>query len=44
MGGSALDIPIWGMALIGAAGIAVFILGMKYGDKIEQAILDKLKK
>ena len=44
VGGSALDIPIWGMALIGAAGIAVFILGMKYGDKIEQAILDKLKK
>ena len=43
-GGSALDIPIWAMALIGLAGIAVFLLGMKYGDKLEQAILDKLKK
>ena len=44
VGGSALDIPIGGMALIGAAGIALFILGMKYGDRIEQAILDKLRK
>ena len=43
-GGSALDIPIWAMALIGLAGIAVFLLGMKYGDKLEQAILDRLKK
>ena len=44
VGGSALDIPIWGMALIGAAGIAIFILGMKYGDRVEQAILERLKK
>ena len=43
-GGSALDIPIWAMALIGLVGIAVFLLGMKYGDKLEQAILDRLKK
>ena len=43
-GGSALDIPIWAMALIGLAGIALFLLGMKYGDKLEQAILDRLKK
>ena len=43
-GGSALDIPIWAMAVIGLAGIALFLLGMKYGDKMEQAILDRLKK
>ena len=30
--------------VIGLAGIAVFLLGMKYGDKLEQAILDRLKK
>ena len=43
-GGSALDLPIWAMAVIGLAGVALFLLGMKYGDKIEQAILDRLKK
>ena len=43
-GGSALDLPIWAMAVIGLAGAAVFLLGMKYGDKLEQAILDRLKK
>lgn len=44
VGGSALDIPIPVMALIGIVGLALFLLGMKYGDRIEQAILDKLRK
>ncbi len=44
VGGSALDLPIGGMVLIGIAGIAIFILAMKYGDKIERAILEHLKK
>lgn len=44
VGGSALDLPIWGMVLIGIAGIAVFVLAMKYGDRVEQAILERLKK
>ncbi len=44
VGGSALDIPLWGMALLGGAGIALFVLAMKYGDRIEAAIMERLKK
>lgn len=44
VGGSALDIPGWAMVVIGVAGLAVFFLAMKYGDRVEQAILDRLKK
>jgi len=44
VGGSVLRIPLWGMALLGAVGAILFILAMKYGDKFEQAILEKLKK
>lgn len=44
VGSSAISIPLWGMALIGAAGLAVFLLAMKYGDRIEAAVLDKMKK
>lgn len=44
VGGSALHIPLWGMALLGAAGVAVFLLVMKYGDRFEEMILQRLKK
>lgn len=44
VGGSVLRIPLWGMALLGAGGLGLFLLAMKYGDKFEQAILEKLKK
>lgn len=44
VGGSALDIPGWAMVVIGVAGLAVFFLAMKYGDRVEQALLDRLKK
>lgn len=44
VGSSAVTIPWWGMALLGAAGLAVFLLSMKYGDRVEAAILEKLKK
>ena len=44
VGSSAVSIPLWGMALLGLAGLAVFLLSMKYGDRIEAAILEKLKK
>ena len=43
VGSSAVSI-LWGMALLGLAGLAVFLLSMKYGDRIEAAILEKLKK
>lgn len=44
VGSSTLVIPLWGMILLGLAGLALFLLGIRYGDKIEQALLDKFKK
>lgn len=44
VGGSVLDIPYWAMALIGAAGLALFLVCMKYGDLWEQKLLDRFKK
>lgn len=44
VGGSALDIPIWGMVVLGAVGVAVFLLAMKYGDRVEAFLMNKLKK
>lgn len=43
-GGSALDIPLWGMVVLGVLGLAVFFLLMKYGDKLEEFLLKRLKK
>ena len=42
LGGSSLNIPMWGLAALGAAGLAVFVLGMKYGDRVEQWVLRRL--
>lgn len=44
VGGSALSIPLWGMVLLGLGGVALFLLGMKYGDRLEQAVLDRFRK
>lgn len=43
VGGSVISIPLWGMVLIGIVGIALFILGLKYGDKIEDKLLEHIK-
>lgn len=43
LGGSSLEIPPWGLVLIGLAGLAVFALGMKYGDRLERHILHRLR-
>lgn len=44
VGGSALDIPIGGMIALGAVGIAVFVLAMIYGDRIENKLMEKFKR
>ena len=44
LGGATLSVPWWGMLLAGLAGLALFCLGMKYGDRIEAAILRRLGK
>ena len=44
VGGSALDIPLWGMVVLGIIGVVIFVLAMKYGDRLENAVMNKLKK
>ncbi len=43
LGGSTLALPPWVMIPIGLAGLTVFLLGMKYGDKLEESVLSRLK-
>ena len=44
VGSATVSIPWWGMALLGTGGLAVFLLAMKYGDRVEQAVMDQLKR
>lgn len=44
LGGATIDIPWWGMAILGVAGFAVFLLGMKYGDRIRDWLTGRLNK
>ena len=43
LGGSTLGLSPWVMVPIGLAGLALFLLGLKYGDKLEESILTRLK-
>lgn len=42
LGGSTLNLSPWVMVPIGLVGLAVFLLGLKYGDKIEEHLLTRL--
>ena len=44
VGSSTLYIPLWGMALLGAGGLALFLLALKYGDRLEDAVIRRLKR
>lgn len=44
VGGSALELPLWGMILLGAAGICVFVAAILYGDKIESKLLERFRR
>ena len=43
VGSSVIAVPIWAMALIGLAGLALFLAAMKYGDQWEARLLEKFK-
>ena len=43
LGGATLTLPLWAMVLLGIIGVAVFLLGMKYGDRWEESILKKFR-
>ncbi len=44
VGSATVTIPLWGMALLGIAGLAAFLLAMKYGDRLEEAVIRRLKR
>lgn len=44
LGGSVIQIPLWGMVLLALGGITVFLVVLKYGDRWEEAILKKFQK
>lgn len=44
VGGSVVTIPLWGMALLGVGGGALFLLALRYGDQIEERIIDRLNR
>lgn len=44
LGGAALSIPLWAMVLLALAGIAVFGVGMKFGDRWEALLLERFKR
>lgn len=44
VGGNALRLPLEALALLCGAGFALFLIAMKYGDRWEEAILQKWKK
>ena len=43
VGGSVIRIPMWGMAALGILGVLLFLFGMKYGNRIESALMERLK-
>ena len=44
VGSATVSIPWWGMVLLGLGGLALFLLAMKYGDKLEDAVMERLSK
>ena len=42
LGGASLALPPWTMIPIGLAGLVLFLLGLKYGDRLEEAVLRRL--
>ena len=43
LGGASLHIPLWTLGLLGAAGLAVFALGVRYGGRMERCVLRRLE-
>ena len=43
LGGATLSLPLWCLILFGVLGLALFYLGMRYGDRMEQALLRRLQ-
>ena len=44
VGSTSISIPLWGMILLGFAGVVVFISALKFGNQIEDFLLTKIKR
>lgn len=44
VGSGAIDMPVWGWALIGVAALGLIVVSFKYGDAISDWIVAKLRK
>lgn len=43
LGSSTISLPLWAMIPIALAGLGLFLLGMRYGNQIEEAVLRRFK-
>ena len=44
LGGASFTFPLWGLVLAGIAGVVCFVFGMKYADRLEAAVLARLRR
>lgn len=44
VGSAAVSIPLWGMVLLGLGGIALLLVCLKFGDRWEHWLLQKIKR
>lgn len=44
VGSATVSIPLWGMFILGICGVALLIIGLKYGDTWEQRLINKFKR
>lgn len=42
VGGSVVSIPLWGMVLLGVAGVALFLWALRHGDRLEEWVISRL--
>lgn len=43
LGGSTISLPLWAMVPIALAGVGLFLLGMRYGNQVEESVLQWFK-
>ncbi|MCC8123151.1 MAG: VTT domain-containing protein [Oscillospiraceae bacterium] len=43
-GGSALSLPVWAMVVLGICGVALFVVCMKYADRLERKLLGWIRR
>lgn len=44
VGDSVVSIPWWGMALLGLGGLVLFLVALRYGERLESAVIRRLQR